>query len=175
MKELIARVEYIVRDEKQYEIPNEPHVITPQPAFVPVLGTRTQEFDELNEEYEEEKEDIKVAHDKLRHEREARGEGSMYSTMQSAFPPDLGLLENKRIDVLFKLRVGNMSVLRWCQGKVTMVYPQTEKEDTVVVEWDPTPDIEGSEDRSESDQVLKQKLWNKERHGAWRMDLDIAV
>ena len=67
-----------------------------------------------------------------------------------------------------------MSVLRWCQGKVTKVYPQSEKEDTVVVEWDPTPDIEGSEDRSESDQVLKQKLWNKERHGAWRMDLDIA-
>ena len=46
------------------------------------------------------------------------------------------------------------------------MYPQNEKEDTVVVEWDPTPDIEGSEDRSESDQVLKPKLWNKERHRA---------
>ena len=140
------------------------------------MGTRTKEFDELNEEYEKEKEDIKVARDKLRNEREARGEGSMYSTMQSAFPPDLGQLEKKRIDVLFKLRVGDMFLLRWCQGKVAKVYPQNEKENTVVVEWDPTPDIEGSEDRSESDQVLKPKLWNKEkeRHGAWRMDLDIS-
>ena len=174
LKDLIARVEFIVRDEKKYEIPDEPHVITPQPAYVPVLGTRTDEFDELNEKYEDEKDDIKLARDKIRMEREARGEGSMYSTMQAPFPPDLEELEEKRIDVLFKLRVGNESVLRWCQGKVTKVYPQDEKENTVVVQWDPTPDIEGSEESSEGDQVLNPKLWNKERHGAWRMDLDIA-
>ena len=174
LKDLIARVEFIVRDEKKYEIPDEPHVITPQPAYVPVLGTRTDEFDELNEKYEDEKDDIKLARDKIRMEREARGEGSMYSTMQAPFPPDLEKLEEKRIDVLFKLRVGNESVLRWCQGKVTKVYPQDKKENTVVVQWDPTPDIEGSEESSEGDQVLNPKLWNKERHGAWRMDLDIA-
>ena len=174
LKELIARVEFIVRDEKQYEIPDEPHVITPQPAFVPVLGTRTKEFDELNEKYEEEDEDIKVTRDKLRGEREARGEGSMYSTMQAAFPPDLEQLEEKRIDVLFSLTVNKKPVLKWCQGEVTKVYPQDEKKDTVEVEWDATPDIEGSEQIHTSDQVLKPKLWNKERKGAWRMDLDIA-
>ena len=174
LKELIAWVEFIVQDEKQYEIPDEPHVITPQLDFVPVLSTRTGEFDELNKKYEEEEEDIKVARDKLRSEREARGEGSMYSTMQAAFPPNLEQLKEKRIDVLFSLTVNKQPVLRWCQGKVTKVYPQDEKEDTVEVEWDATPDIEGSEESHMSDQVLKPKLWNKERKGAWQMDLDIA-
>ena len=89
LKELIAWVEYIVWDDKQYGIPDEPHITTPQISFVLVLGTHTKEFDGLNEECEEEEEHTKLARDKLRNEKEARGERSMYSTMQNTFPPAL--------------------------------------------------------------------------------------
>jgi hypothetical protein len=47
---------------------------------------------------------------------------------------------------------------------------------TVRVEWDPTPDIAGSENGSTSDQVLLPTKWNKDNNvGAWRMDVDVEV
>ena len=41
--------------------------------------------------------------------------------------------------------------------------------------WDPTPDITGCEEESESDQILMPGNWNKNRKNAWRLDVDIAV
>jgi hypothetical protein len=67
--------------------------------------------------------------------------------------------------------------LRWCQGEVIRVVDGSSKP-TVTVEWDPTPDIAGSENGSISDQVLLPTKWNKDNNnnvGAWRMDVDVEV
>ena len=65
--------------------------------------------------------------------------------------------------------------LRWCQGKVIKVLPEA-KRPTVVVRWDPMPDVEGKENVSEeTQQVLRQRLWNKNVEGAWRMDINVGI
>ena len=45
----------------------------------------------------------------------------------------------------------------------------------VKIMWDPAPDIEGSKEGEERDQILLPSLWNKNVDGAWRMDVDIFV
>ena len=47
------------------------------------------------------------------------------------------------------------------------------REPTVVVEWDGMPDVTGWENKSESVQVLRRHLWNKDKEGAWRMDIGV--
>ena len=64
--------------------------------------------------------------------------------------------------------------MKWCQGEVIHVYDDTSKP-TVKLLWDPTPDITGCEEESESDQVLMPGNWNKNSKNAWRLDVDIAV
>jgi hypothetical protein len=85
-------------------------------------------------------------------------------------------LVGKRIDVLFSVDIdARNNSLRWCQGEVIGVVDGSSKP-TVTVEWDPTPDIAGSENGSISDQVLLPTKWNKDNNvGAWRMDVDVEV
>ena len=73
----------------------------------------------------------------------------------------------------FQLDLGEKA-LRWCQGKVIKVLPEKAKP-TVVVRWDPMPDVEGKEDLSdETQQVLPPRKWNKDVEGAWRMDINVG-
>ena len=179
--ELAACLRFVIKDERNYTVPSEPVVETPQPRFVPVLGTRTQEFDELNEKYEDEKEVIKNNADKLRQEREARGEGSMYSTLQPFIRPDLHDLVGKRIDVLGNVEILNEETSNhelqayWSQGEVVDVI-ESAKTPRVKVLWDIVPLLKGwDKEKTEGEQVLLPSLWNKNKVGAWRMDIDIVV
>ncbi len=58
-----------------------------------------------------------------------------------------------------------------------MIKVLTEKaKPTVVVCWDPMPDVEGKEDLSdETEQVLPPCKWNKDVEGAWRMDINVRI
>jgi hypothetical protein len=95
--------------------------------------------------------------------------------MQPLYCPELDELINKRIDVLysFVLETGE-TVLRWCQGKVIQVLQEKAKP-TVVVHWNPMPDVKGKEDLSdETQKVLPPRKWNKDVEGAWRMDINFG-
>ena len=63
--------------------------------------------------------------------------------------------------------------LWWCSGEVTKVI--SEKPPSVEVLWDGTPDILGSEQPSTSTQKLLPTKFNKDKEGAWRMDMDIEL
>ncbi len=66
-------------------------------------------------------------------------------------------------------------VLQWCQGKVIKVLTEKAKT-TVVVHWDPMPNVEGKEDLSdEIEQVLPPRKWNKDVEGAWRMYINVRI
>jgi hypothetical protein len=65
-------------------------------------------------------------------------------------------------------------VLRWCQGEVIEVYTGKQKL-TVRVLWDSMPDVEGSEESSETNAILLPSKWRKETEGGWRMDVDVIV
>ena len=41
--------------------------------------------------------------------------------------------------------------------------------------WDPLPDVKGSVDHTVATQKLLQTLWNKDKKGAWRMDVDTGI
>ena len=133
---------------------------------------------ELDATYMEDDEEFKINAAKLAKEREASGETSIYSRMQPFYRPELCDLQDRRIDVLteFKVKVGRREVpqLRWCQGKVIHVYDDKAKP-TVRVKWDPLPDVEGENQIVETDQVLLPTYWKKDKAGAWRMDVDVAL
>ena len=179
-KELADRLRFIIQDEKKYTPPNEPVVKVPKPKEVPVLGTRTAEYAKLNEKYEDEKEVIKNNAETLRLQREARGEGSMYSIMQPHARPDLEELIGKRIDVLENYDITNPDTNEvephayWSQGEVLNVV--SKKPPKVNVNWDIIPNLPGY-DKEHVVGVceLKPSLWNKQKVGAWRMDIDIVA
>ena len=39
--------------------------------------------------------------------------------------------------------------------------------------WDPILETEAYKEHTESEQVLKPHLYNKDKVGAWRMDIDV--
>ena len=46
---------------------------------------------------------------------------------------------------------------------------------TVVVRWDPMPDVDGKENSiEETQQELPQRKWNKDVEGAWRLDINVS-
>ena len=123
--------------------------------------------------------EFKESCNKLKREREARGEGSMYSVLQPFVRPELKDLIDKRIDVLCSVEIENelteekTTALRWCQGEVKSIV-KAKNPPTVKVLWDPTPDIAGFEQSKVGDQKLLPSLWNKDKAGAWRMDVNIV-
>ena len=47
---------------------------------------------------------------------------------------------------------------------------------TVVMRWDPIPDVEGKENSiKETQQELPQREWNKNVKGAWRFDINVGI
>jgi hypothetical protein len=85
--------------------------------------------------------------------------------------PELDELMDKRIDVLYSFQLDSgEKAKRWCQGKVIKILTEKTKP-TVVVRWDPMPDVDGKENSiEETQQELPQRMWNKDVEG-----LDINV
>jgi hypothetical protein len=140
------------------------------------LGTEIDDIADLDKKYLANEEQFRLNADRIRRAREARGEGSMYSLLQPFSRPNVNELLGQRIDVLYSCTFpgdgGN--VLRWCQGEVIEIYAGKQKP-TVCVLWDPMPDVEGSEELSETNAILLLSKWRKETEGGWRMDVDITV
>ena len=74
--------------------------------------------------------------------------------MQPLYCLELDELINKKIDVLYLFLLGSgEKVLQWYQGKVIKVLPEKAKP-SVVVCWDPMPDVEGKENLSDETQQV---------------------
>ena len=172
--QLSAHLQHIIKEEKVYDIPNEPPLKVPTRANLPILGTQIDQVKKLDGQYVANEDGFKMKARKIRHERELQGEGSIHATMQSWFPPTLCDLLDQRIDVLagFEMPDTDERDMRWCQGKVIEVY---EKKNAVKVCWDPIPDCAGWETSQETVQKLPRSKWNKNVNGAWRMDLSIEL
>ena len=96
----------------------------PQRIDLPVLGHQTEDVLELDRKYLANEDAFQKKARKLRNERELKGEGSIYSSMQPFVRPEISDLMNERIDVLseFKMLGKEESELQWCQGEVAHVY-----------------------------------------------------
>ena len=174
VSELAAHLKMIIREEKKLTPPKDPALVMPKRIELPTLGTATRQLMESEASALIDEEQFRREANELRKQREARGEGCIFSVMQPLYCPELDELIDKRIDVLYSFVLGSgEKVLRWCQGKVIQVLPEKVKP-TVVVRWDPMPDVKGKEDLSdETQQVLPPRKWNKDVEGAWRMDINV--
>jgi len=95
--------------------------------------------------------------------------------MQPFARPALCDLVNERIDYLSAFQIAGQREpeLRWCQGGVIVVLDR--KKPTVRVLWDEMPDCTGWETSQETDVIPLPTKWNKNKEGAWRMDLPVDI
>jgi hypothetical protein len=175
VNELAAHLKMILREEKKLTPPKDPALIMPKRLELPTLGTATKQLMESEESAVIDEEKFRREATELRKQREARGEGSIFSVMQPLYCPELDELMDKRIDVLYSFQLDSgEKVLRWCQGKVIKILTEKTKP-TVVVRWDPMPDVDGKENSiEETQQELPQRKWNKDVEGAWRLDINVG-
>ena len=105
-----------------------------------------------------------------------RGVKAVFFLWQPLHCPEIDELINKRIDVLYLYQLDSgEKALRWCQGKAIKILTEKTKL-TVVVQWDPMPDIEGKENSiKETRQELLQHKWNKDVEGTWRFDINVGI
>ena len=175
MDELAMHLKMIIREERKLMPPSDPALEMQKRAALPILGTATQQLSESNDTAKIDEKEFRERAAELRMQREARGEGSIFSVMQPLYCPELDELMDKRIDVLYSFQLDSgEKVLRWCQGKVIKILTEKTKP-TVVVRWDPMPDVDGKENSiEETQQELPQRKWNKDVEGAWRLDINVG-
>ena len=102
----------------------------------------------------------------------------MYSQLQPWIRPELVNLLEQCIDMLsiFLVAVGDKQEEqeRWCQGVVKLVLKDL-RQKFVIVNWDGMLDVKGWEDSRESAKRLLSRLYNKDKEGAWRMDVNVEL
>ena len=183
VKELAAHLKFIIKDvkTKRLEIPKEPKVEIPQRVSTAILGTMNNATKSLDEKYFDNEDKFKADCVKLRSEREARGEGSIYAEMQPFVRPTLPELVGKRIDFYEALDIpdtteksGYRRECYWHQGEVLSVVHS--RQPKVNVLWDKIDLLPGYDDgQVKGECKLLPSLYNKQKEGAWRMDIDIEV
>ena len=174
--ELTAHLKMIIKQEKKLTVPSDPAIELPTRAELPVLGTATQQLIDSNNTAQIDEAQFRKDAEEMRQQREARGEGSIFSVLQPLVCPEPDELVDKRIDVLypFELASGDIA-LRWCQGKVIEVVKDCSRP-AVRVCWDPMPDVDGKEDVSEETvQEVPPRKFNKNVEGAWRLDINVSM
>ena len=102
----------------------------------------------------------------------------MYSQLKPWISPELVNLLERRSDVLstFLVTVGDKQEEqeRWCQGVVKLVIKYL-RQPFVIVNWDGMTDVKGWEDSRESAQQILPSMYNKDKEGAWRMDVNVEL
>ena len=174
--QLAAHLRHIIKEEKNHEIPREPMPNVPKRVNLPTLGTQTECATELDQKYIANDEKFKINARKIQKSRQTKGEGSIYASMQPFARPALCDLLNERIDYLAGFQIAGQKEpeLRWCQGEVVLVLADRNKP-TVRVLWDAIPDCTGWETSQEAEVILLPTKWNKDKEGAWRMDIPIDI
>ena len=110
------------------------------------------------------------------------GEGSMYSMLQPDIIPilDEPVDTKERVDVLCRMtvQVGKNPFLGWCQGRVEGKVKgrmlKNQEVPTVMIQWNGIPDITRWENRGPHGGELSENLFNRDKEGALRLDVDLA-
>ena len=107
MDELAAHLRMIIREEKKLIPPKDPALDMPKRLELPTLGTVTKQLMESEASAVIDEEQFRRDANEFRTQREARGQGSIFSVMQPLYCPELNELINKRIDVLYSFVLGS--------------------------------------------------------------------
>jgi hypothetical protein len=104
---LAKHLQWIVGEEKKFEVPDEPPFNLPQRPTLATLGTAISDVASLDQKYASNVSELKKAATRTRREQEIQGTGSMYSQLQPFrfSRPEVCELVGKRIDVLFSVDI----------------------------------------------------------------------
>ncbi len=165
----------IIWEEKKLMPPTDPALEMPKRAELPILGTAKQQLLESNDTAKIDEKEFRERAAELQKQREAKSEDGMFSVMQPFYCPELHELIDRRIDVIYPFQFGSgEKALQWCQVKLIKILTEKTKP-TVVVRWDPMPNVEEKENTiEETQQELPQRKWNTDVEGAWRMDINFG-
>lgn len=109
IRQLADHLKDIIRKENtaaiKATIPPEPKTELPKRQTTGVLGTAHSALLSLDSKFMGDEVEWKKKVDKIRLERESKGEGSIFFQMQPLFAPSLKSIEGRRIDVLFDFTV----------------------------------------------------------------------
>jgi hypothetical protein len=97
VNELAAHLKMIIREEKKLTPPKDPALVMPKHLDLPILGTATRQLMESEANALINEEQFRREANELCKQREARGEGSIFSVMQPLYCPELDELINKWI------------------------------------------------------------------------------
>ena len=169
---------------KRGEIPlSRPPLNAPRRKYLPILGSITSQLKNLDAKAAKENEKVRKAVTILTKERATRkGKDSIYNKYQPFFKPFVfESFVGQQIDV--KVPINNdegKAELQWCQGEVSSIVCVEDADDDkvvpkVMVEWDPTPDLEGYEETTKNVVELKKKNWKRNAKNGWRMDVDLDL
>ena len=81
--ELATHLKMIIREEKRLTPPKDPALEMPKRPQLPILGTASQQLIKSNATATIDEDEFRKQAEELRRQREARGEGSIFSIMQS--------------------------------------------------------------------------------------------
>ena len=98
--ELAKHLQWIIGEEKKFEVPAEPPFNLPQRPSLATLGTAISDVASLDQKYAlNNLSELKKAASRTRREREIQGRGSMYmySQLQPFSRPEVSELVGKRI------------------------------------------------------------------------------
>ena len=98
---------YIIRQEKNKDIPDEPTPEIQKRTHTTILIPFNDFAKKLDAKYFNNENEFKKACEKLKRERGARGEGSIYATLQPFNRPELDELLDRRIGVLSSFEIKN--------------------------------------------------------------------
>jgi hypothetical protein len=88
--ELANYLQWIIGEEKKFEVPAEPPFNLPQRPFLATSGTAISDVASLNQKYASNLSELKKAATRTRWEQEIQGQGSMYSQLQPFSRPSTG-------------------------------------------------------------------------------------
>jgi hypothetical protein len=177
VKELAQHLRWIIKKEKEHDVPPGPSINVPTRTHLPILGTQTCDVAALDRRYLSDENKFKRKADKARRERESKGKDSMFLQLQPFSRPELTELIGKRIDVLcsFDIDIKNGTTeLRWCQCEVLEIV-ESARDPTVKVKWDAQSDAHGYKEETITNQRLLPSRWRKDKEGGWRMDVAIDI
>ncbi len=89
VNELAAHLKMIIREEKKLTPPKDPALIMPKRLELPTLGTATKQLMESEDSAVIDEEKFRREATELQKQREARGEGSIFSVMQPLYCSEL--------------------------------------------------------------------------------------
>ena len=159
-------------------------MLVPKSKKIQFLGTTTRQARELDQKAKEGEHAIEVKARLNWKGREEGGFGSVHSNMQRPSPPDLESIIGDRISSLCSIDMDNLGMVKknlWMNGVVMRVSDGTwlvsanarkkcfKTGEAAEVLWDAVPEVNFLKGKSIVE--FKPQLWNKDKLGAWCMDL----